>query len=143
MFRLGYPYAVEQEITSPFKNYHTRVETPNNLNPLTYTSHKTPTLASTPFRPGPRFRVRSRSCLLSSRLLFCFVSLFFPTGLDISDFAFWGKCFRIRLLLFVPRGGSFFYSLFLSCPVDHRPDRQPHFVFPWWITMRLGADRLM
>ena len=36
-------------------------------------------------------------------LLFCFVIPF-----DISDFAFWGKWFRIRFLQFVPRGGSFF-----------------------------------
>ena len=40
-------------------------------------------------------------------------------------------------------GRLLFNSLLPSCPADHGPDRQPHFVFSRWINIRLGPDRLM
>ena len=40
-------------------------------------------------------------------------------------------------------GRLLFVSLFPSCPADHGPDRQPHFVFSRWIIIRLRPGRLM
>ena len=83
-----------------------------------------------------------RSCLLSPHLLFCFCSCFalsFSTDLNISDFAFWGNCFSLRLAICIPGR-----LLPLSPPVRQTTDRIGNrIMFSRWIIIRLGADRLM
>lgn len=46
-----------------------------------------------------------------------------------------GNAFRIRFLQFA----ALLASLFLSCPANHGPDLQPHFIIsPLWIINPIG-----
>ena len=73
-------------------------------------------------------------------VLFCFV--FFPLDWVFLISLSGGIVFAFVFAICTP-GWLLLVSLFPSCPADHGPDRQPHFVFFGWIILRLGPDRLM
>ena len=74
-------------------------------------------------------------CFFLFSLLFCIG--FFSHWIGYFWFRFLGDCFSLRLYYSLYPGSAPFFCfllffpffLFPSCPADHGPDRQPHFVF--------------